>query len=97
MVDYWRDAIGATYQPVKWVAQRAAHPASVRDVLARLKAGEACPEAADVIVALVHTQSAAWNTAAALSREIRERGDADGRAPAVGHVTVTPRIHGTAS
>lgn len=67
MQTYWRAAIGDSYRPVKWGVHQAAHPLSVKATLARLAAGEPCPEAADVIVALVHSQAVAWNQVSHLS------------------------------
>lgn len=69
MQDYWQKAIGDVYKPVKYGKHEASHPKTVADVLAKLKVGELCPEAADVIVALIHEQSVAWNIADALSKQ----------------------------
>lgn len=79
MQEFWREAIGDSYQPVKWGRYRASNAASVKDVLGRIKAGELCPEAADVIVALVHAQSVAWNIAGDLGDQMRKlQGDGEG-------------------
>lgn len=77
MADYWREAIGTTYRPVKWNPRWADHPLRVKEVIARLKAGEPCPEAADVIVGLVHSMCVSENLQAELSRLVIEATEAD--------------------
>jgi hypothetical protein len=70
MADYWRDAIGESYQPVEWNPRHAAHPIRVKEVIAKLKSGVACPEAADIIVGLIHTMCVSQNIQSALSEMI---------------------------
>lgn len=67
MQDYWRDAIGETYKPVKWNPRYADHPIRVKEIIAKLKEGQPCPEAADVIVGLVHSLCVSQNIQTALS------------------------------
>lgn len=71
--DWWRAAFGGPYRPVKYGKHSGAHPATVREVLAKLGNGDPCPEAADVIAALAHRAAVAWNVAElAHGREARD-------------------------
>lgn len=54
MQDYWRRTIGGSYTPVAMGVHMASHPVTVKRILTKLLNREVCPEAADVIVALIH-------------------------------------------
>ena len=67
---WWRAAFGGPYRPLRYGKHSGSHPATVREVLERLRAGQPCPEAADVIAALAHRAAVARNVAEqALGRE----------------------------
>src|ERR1700733_2063578 len=80
MADYWRETIGDTYKPVKWNPRWADHPVRVREVLAKLKAGDPCPEAADVICGLIHSMCMSKDLQSSLSElVIKLQQDAEGK------------------
>ena len=69
--DYWKEAVGGAWRPLAGIGRRCGtHPATVQRVLA--KARDACPEAADVIVALVHDASVASEAWRLLSEQVKE-------------------------
>lgn len=74
MAEYWRRAIGESYTPVKWNPRYAHHPERVRMVLASLKAEMPCPEAADVVVGLIHKMCVMENREHTLMEQIKGEG-----------------------
>lgn len=71
--EYWQAVFGAAYKPVRWGKHQAGHPVTVREVIAKLQAGESCPEAVDVIAGLVHGGACGWQIAGHLGNELLAR------------------------
>lgn len=74
MQAYWRRAIGDTYHPVALGLTFATHPVTVKRVIAKLLNREVCPEAADVIVSLIHREVRSTNLINDLSNQLAENG-----------------------